>query len=606
MNNAQAFAVIVLVGSFGLLGCAVSTKSNSARKEAQSFLDTYTKTYLQLAYESSQAEWASNTRIVEGDETNKKRTEAANEALAKFTGSIENIEACRRFLGMKDQLTEIQKLQLERILYAAADKPQTVPDLVKQRIAAEATQTEKLFGFDFKLDGESITTNAIDEKLRNETDMETRRKVWEASKEVGPTLREGLMKLRELRNATVRALGYKDYFTYQVSEYGMSTPEMMALVEKINRELRPLYRELHTWARYELAKKFNQPVPDLLPAHWLPNRWGQGWDSMVQVAGLDLDAKLKEKTPEWLVRQAEKFYVSLGFEPLPKSFYEKSSLYPLPQDAGFKKNNHASAWHLDLDHDVRSLMSVESNADWYETTHHELGHIYYYLSYTNPDVPPLLRGGANRAYHEAIGSLMGLAAMQPRFAASIGLLEGNAKPDATQALLKEALNYVVFIPWSTGTMSRFEHDLYTEELSPQKWNARWWELAAMYQGIAPPSPRGEEFCDAATKTHINDDAAQYYDYALSFVLLFQIHDHIAKKILHEDPRDTNYFGRKDVGKFLQGILRPGASADWRKLLKQSTGEDLSASAMLDYFAPLMEWLKKENAGRKHTLPEIAG
>jgi peptidyl-dipeptidase A len=253
-------------------------------------------------------------------------------------------------------------------------------------------------------------------------------------------------------------------------------------------------------------------------------------------------------------------------------------------------------------------MSVVPNAEWYETTHHELGHIYYYLAYTNPDVPPLLRSGANRAYHEAIGSLMGLAAMQPRFVQAIGLaapVEGStAAADPMQLLLREALNYVVFIPWSTGTMTRFERELYADELDPSTWNRRWWELASAYQGIAPPEPRDERWCDAATKTHVNDDPAEYYDYALSFVLLFQLHDYIARQILEEDPRDTNYFGREDVGEFLGGILRPGASVDWRELLIEKTGSDLSAQPMVDYFAPLHEWLVDQNRGRTHTLPGL--
>jgi peptidyl-dipeptidase A len=249
-------------------------------------------------------------------------------------------------------------------------------------------------------------------------------------------------------------------------------------------------------------------------------------------------------------------------------------------------------------------MSVEANPRWYETTHHELGHVYYYLTYTNPDVPPLLREGANRAYHEAIGSLMGLAAMQPRFIAAVGLETGDAKPDPMQLLLKEALNYVVFIPWSTGTMFSFEKELYADELPPERWNARWWELAAKYQGIEPPSPRGEQWCDAATKTHINDDPAGYYDYALSFVLLFQLHDHIAKKILHEDPHDTSYYGRKEVGEFLGSMMRPGSSADWRELLRAKTGSDLSAKAMVDYFEPLRAWLVEQNRGRKATLSDV--
>ena len=173
-----------------------------------------------------------------------------------------------------------------------------------------------------------------------------------------------------------------------------------------------------------------------------------------------------------------------------------------------------------------------------------------------------------------------------------------------QLLLKEALNYVVFIPWSTATMTYFEKELYADDLPESEWNQRWWELAGRFQGIAPPTQRDERWCDAATKTHINNDAGEYYDYALSFVLLFQLHDHIAKEILHEDPHDTNYFGRKDVGEFLASIMTPGASVDWREMLREKTGSDLSAQAMVDYFAPLQVWLEEQNAGRTHTLSDL--
>jgi peptidyl-dipeptidase A len=581
----------------------VATTSEPAKDEAAAFLADYEKEYQRLYYAADLAVWESQTKIVEGDDTAEKKSAAAQEALATYTGSKRVIDATRKLLENKARLDPKQVKQLETILFMAAENPEPVAALVKKKIAAGTAQSKLLYAFKYQVDGKEVTTNDIDEILRKENDPKKRLAAWETSKGVGPTLRDGLVELRGLRNQTVQALGFHDFFTYMVSEYGLTTEEMMTLVDQINRELRPLYRELHTWARYELAKRYNQPVPDLIPAHWLPNRWGQDWGAMVTVQGLDLDGPIAKRGAEWITPQAERFYVSLGFPPLPRSFYEKSSLYPVPPNAGYKKNNHASAWHLDLEHDVRSLMSIIPNTDWYETTHHELGHIYYYLSYTNPEVPIVLRRGANRAYHEAVGSLMGLAAMQPRFIQAIGL-DAGGKPDPTQALLKEALNFAVFIPFATGTMARWEHDIYVDNLPPEKWNARWWELAARYQGIAPPSPRDETWCDACTKTHINDDPAGYYDYALSFVLLFQLHTHIAKNILKEDPHDTNYFARKDVGAFLQSILRPGASADWRELLRDKTGSDLTAKSMVEYFDPLMAWLKEQNKGRKHTLPEI--
>jgi peptidyl-dipeptidase A len=610
MNNrsflsqaASLLLVIFLLLAFIPGGQRVASAS-SVRDDAQKFIDQFTAQWLQLRYSYTQASWNSNTKIVEGDDTNSKAENAALERLTAFTGSKENIEKASAFLKEKNKLAPLQVKQLERILYLAAEYPETVKDLVKERIAAETAQTEKLYGFGFKVDDKPVTPNQVDEILRASNDPAERRKAWLASKEVGKVLKDGLANLQRLRNATVRPLGYSSYVNYQISEYGMTGEEMLQLLDKFNRELRPLYRELHTYARYELAKRYNQPVPDQIPADWLPNRWGQDWSSLVKVEGLNIDDALKSKTPEWIVKQAEQFYISLGFPPLPQSFWEKSSLYPVPANATYKKNTHASAWHLDLQNDIRSLMSVEPNADWYETAHHELGHIYYYISYTNPQVPPLLREGANRAYHEAFGTMIGLAAMQKPFLEGRGLAPKDAKVDEMQELLREALNYVVFTPFSAGTMSRFEYDLYENNLPKDQYNKRWWELALKYQGIVPPVARTEEYCDACTKTHINDDAAQYYDYAIANILLFQLHDHIARKILKQDPHETNYYGSKQVGDFLRAIMRTGSSRDWRVVLKQMTGEDLSAKAMLRYFEPLMNYLKKVNDGRKYTLPEL--
>ncbi|RYD56850.1 MAG: peptidase [Sphingobacteriales bacterium] len=571
---------------------------------AQQFIDNYTQKYVQLYTNSSNAQWKSNTEIVEGDSTNTVNARNADEAMAAFTGSKENIEQARKYLEQKDQLTDIQKKQLKLILYAAANNPQTVAELVKARIKAENDQTRQLYGYQYMLNGKKVSTNEIDEILKKETNLDKRLAAWNASKEVGKTLKPGLVSLRNMRNQTVQALGYDDYFTYQVTDYDLKTPEMTELMDRLINDLRPLYRELHTWMRYELAKKYGvSTVPDYLPAHWLPNRWGQDWSSMVDVKGINLDSVLRTKSPEWIVKEGENLYVSLGFPKLPQNFWTNSSLYPYHADSNVKKNNHASAWHMDLGERVQSLMSVEPNSEWFETANHELGHIYYYMTYTNKDVPPLLRGGANRAYHEAIGTMMGLAAMQKPYLAARGLVSPNVQVDSIQALLKEALNSVVFIPFAAGTMSNFEKAMYVDSLSPDQFNAKWWELSKKYQGIVPPSPRGEEYCDAATKTHINDDPAQYYDYALSYAILYQLHNHIAKNILHQDPRATNYYGYKAIGDFMKKIMYTGASKEWCDVLKESTGEDLNAKAMLEYFQPLVDWLKVQNQGRTYTLPE---
>ncbi|HEY5565293.1 MAG TPA: M2 family metallopeptidase [Rhodothermia bacterium] len=596
LNLIAAAALLALTSCSG-------DATNTGPAETQKFLDHYSKTYQDLDYEESLAGWDLNTHIVEGDTTAAARASAAGEATAKFIGSTEVINRVRELLANPEGLTPLQIRQLEVVLFRAGDNPQTVADLVTEKIKLDNELIGILFGFDFKIDGKSVTANEIDRILREERDLDKRLAAWTASKEVGRLLKPGLARIRDLRNSTVQELGYDDFFSYQVSEYGMTSDEMMTLMRQITREAYPLYRELHTWARYELADRYGAAaVPDLIPAHWLPDRWAQDWSPLVTVEGADLDGALKDYTAEQVVKDSEAFYVSLGFDPLPQNFYDRSSLYPLPPGTEYKKNSHASAWNMNYDDDIRSLMSVENNARWYETSHHELGHVYYYIQYNRPEVPLLLRRGANRGFHEAIGSLLGFAAMQGPFLKEVGLLPESVQADRTQQLLYEALNYVVFLPFGAGVMSEFEHDLYANQLPADQFNARWWDLAQEYQGIAPPLPRGEEYADAATKTHIIDDAAQYYDYAISYLLLFQFHDHIARNILNEDPHQTSYYGHTEVGDFLGELMAPGNTVDWRELLRETTGEDLNAGPLLRYFEPLMEYLKEANRGKTYTLP----
>ena len=587
-----------------LLACQAGSAGTPANPELEGYLAGYAREYQRLTYESQLAEWQSNTHIVEGDSTNAVRTRRANEALARFVGSNDNITRIRGYLKDRGKLIPGQVRQLEMILYFAAEKPESAAEIVAQRIAAEAAQTEKLYGFQFRLNGKSVSANAIDDSLRAGRKLPARLAAWQASKEIGPTLKPGILRLRDLRNQVVSALGFPDYFSYQVSDYGIPAEEMLRLTDGLNRDLRPLYRELHTWARYELAKRYRVPVPEQLPAHWLPNRWGQDWGALVEVKGIDVNGALARHSAEWVMKQGEEFYRSLGFDSLPAGFWKKSSLYPVPDNSPYKKNTHASAWHLDLDRDVRSLMSVEPNRDWYETVHHELGHVYYYLSYSRPDVPLVLRQGANRAYHEGIGSMMGLASLQRRFLEGRKLVPPDAQVDSMAQLLQEALAYVVFIPFAAGTMTQFEHALYAERLPAERFNQKWWELTQKYQGIVPPAPRDERWSDGLTKTHINDDPAQYYDYALSYALLFQLHDHIARKILKQDPHNTDYYGNREVGNFLKRLMQPGATRPWRDVLRETTGRGLDGKAMVAYFEPLYRWLQEQNRGRKATLPEL--
>lgn len=576
------------------------------KEEARQFLDLYNSLFLGLVTAASEAAWDSSTNV---NEVNEGRRIAADQAMAAFVGDKVVIESTRRLLGHAASLDPLQVRQLEAILYDAGSAPGTIPEVVNARIAAEAKQAGVQDGFVFcfearKADGTCAapkTANDIDEILQNSKDMNERLRVWNASKEIGVPLKSGLADLQKLRNRVAREMGYSSYFGLMVAEYGMSTDEMMKLLDGFVADTKPLYDQLSIWATRRLSARYGQPAPTgPVPAHWYPNRWAQEWGGLVE--GVDLDPLFKGRTPEQIVKDSEDFYVSLGFDPLPPSFYLKSDLYPVPPGDARKKNSHASAWHIDMREDIRSLMSVKSDSQWFFTSHHELGHIYYYTSYTRPEVPPVLREGANRAFHEGVGELASLAAGQVPYLRQRGILPPKLKINETQAMLEDALSRTVaFIPWSAGVMSHFEYELYEKDLPPDQWQARWWGLARQYQGVVPPSAdrlTDPTLCDACTKTHINDDPAGYYDYAIATVIKYQLHEHIAKEILHEDPHTCNYYGNKEVGAYLKGILEKGATEDWRKVLRDATGEDLSTRAMVEYYAPLLKWLEKENRKKK--------
>ena len=564
------------------------------QERADRFLALANAGYKGLYKVNSEAQWMAMTDVKPEHDA---ASATAGKAAAAFNGNPALINEAKELLERRGELNEITVRQLDQLLRNAAEGPMTNPELVAARVEAETKQASTLNSFEFKLEGKPITVNEIDNKLDTSTNLEERRRVWEASKESGVALKEGLVKLRELRNGVAKELGHKDYFALQVAGYGMTTDEMVKLHDDFLKELRPLYLQLHTWTKHKLAEKYKQPVPKRIPAHWINNRWSQEWSGLVEAA--NIDDRFKGRDPEWITKTAEQFYTGLGFQALPASFWTKSDLYPVKPGEQRKKNTHASCWHVDLETDIRSLMSIESNSRWFYTAHHELGHGYYDISYTRPDVPPLLRTGANPSFHEGMGELISLASSQVPYLQSRGVLPADFKADATAFLLDDALSRSLpFMFWGSGTMTHWEADFYAKNLPADQLNARWWQYVRDLQGVEPPAPRGEEFCDPATKTHINDTPAYYYSYAIATVFKFQLHDHIARKILKQPPQACNYADNKEVGAFLKKIMEKGATQDWRKVLKEATGEELSTRAMMEYFKPLMAWLEKENTGRQ--------
>ena len=385
-----------------------------------------------------------------------------------------------------------------------------------------------------------------------------RQSAWEASKEIGKPLKPGLVQLQKLRNQVAREMKHSGYFALQVADYDMTDAEMMKMLDGFVADTRPLYQKLHAWVRVTLAERYHQPIPKLIPAHWINNRWSQEWDGVVEGA-VDLDPLFKDKKPEWIVQTAEQFYTSMGFPALPKSFWQKSDMYALPADSKRHKNAHASAPGTSIyDQDVRSLMSVKPDAQWFFTAHHELGHIYYFLSYSRPEVPTILRQGANRAMHEAVGELATIAAKQPAYLEAVGVLpKGFRRSTRSSSCVDEALTSAIpFVAWSGGDHGALRARSVREgpaagasgrsaggSTSP---TSRAWRRRRRGRPTA---------CDACTKTHINDNPAAYYQYAIAAAIKYQLHDHICRKILHTDPHSCSYYGHKEVGDFLRSIFR---------------------------------------------------
>ncbi len=577
-----------------IVGLPLSLFASPIQERADRFLSLANAGYQALAKVNQEAQWLAVTDVTPEHDA---ASESAGKAFAAFNGNPALISEARDLLTHKEELNEVTIRQLKQLLLNAAEGPMTNPDLVTKRVTAETKQASILNSFEFKLNGKTVTANQIDDTLDKSTDLNERKMVWEASKMSGPALKANLVTLRELRNGVAKEMKYPDYFSLEVASYGMSAEEMLKLQESWMETLRPLYLQLHTWAKYKLAEKFHQPVPKKIPAHWINNRWSQEWTGLVEAA--NVDKYFEGRKPEWIIKTAEQFYTGLGFSPLPATFWERSDLYPLSPDAKRKKNTHASCWHIDLKDDIRSLQSIEPNSKWFFTAHHELGHGYYFKAYSRSEVPFLLRLGAAPGFHEGVGELISLASSQVPYLQSRGVLPADFQADKTAFLLDDALaRSIPFLFFASGTMTHWEADIYAHNLPPDQWNARWWKYVSEMQGIEPPSPRGEEFCDAATKTHINDTPAYYYNYAFATVFKFQLHDYIARHILNQPPQSCNYTDNKEVGNWLNDILKKGGTEDWRKVLKEATGEEISTRAMADYFKPLQSWLEEQNKGRQ--------
>ncbi len=577
----------------------IATPVEDGPADVSAFLEEYNATYRRLWTEYQGSRWNGASNI---NETHLAAELVARKNLDDFLGSREIIEKLRLIRGRLD-LTELQDRQVEMAWRLASYFPQTVKSTADQLLQTESALADSFSAFEFRIapdgaDPQQTTRKELEHTLALSRDPKARLAIWEACQMVGPKLKDDLIKTQGLRNSLAHEMGFSSFFGLEMADYGLTSQQSIQMMDEILAGIMPLYEQLHCWVKYELADRFEiQEVPRRIPAHWLNDPWSEQWSGIVE--STDMDNMFRNVQPQWIIEQGERFFTSFGFSPLPLTFWGRSDLFILPPDAQRHKKASPLAIHMDLDQDVRALMNVESNFSWFQTTHEQLGQIYYYLAYSREEVPPILRQSPTKAFNGGFESLIQLSSSQVPYLQQLGLLSTEETPEIIRQLLSEALQGpIVFLPYACGTLGHWQYDVYEKELPRHLMNTRWWEYAARYQGIEPPAPRGEDSCDPAAQNNLGKGPNWAYESALGTVIGHQLHRFVCQKILKQDVWAANYFGDRKVGMFLHSILQLGATRDWQVMLQQATGEDLSSEALAEYYEPLLVWLTEQNAGRE--------
>ena len=430
---------------------------------------------------------------------------------------------------------------------------------------------------------------------------------WKGWHAVGAGMRASYTEFVQLANEGARNLGFKDLGVMWRAGYDMPPQEFDALSERLYQQVKPLYAAVHCYARARLARRYGEdkvPAGRPIPVPLLGNMWAQQWNKIYPdilkpypAASIEPADKLlaaqKWDAPR-MTRSAESFYTSLGFAQLPQTFWERSML-SRPRDR--EVVCHASAWDMANDADVRIKACLTPTEEDLYTIYHELGHVYYYLSYTRQ--PYLFRDGANDGFHEAIGDTVNLS-VTPAYLARIGLIHPVARN--REALInqqmKMALEKIAFLPFGR-LIDQWRWRVFAGEITPADYNSAWWELRRRYQGVAPPLARSESDFDPGAKYHIPANTP-YTRYFLSFILQFQFHKALCAAAGQQGPLyECSNYGSREAGRRFADMLSLGASEPWQDALEKLAGtRQIDAGAITEYFQPLMQWLGEQNKGQQ--------
>jgi peptidyl-dipeptidase A len=454
-------------------------------------------------------------------------------------------------------------------------------------------------------DGAGRDLGDLEKILGESRDYEAQLEAWAAWRSVSVPMRPKYQRFVELGNEGAVDLGFSDMGALWRSGYDMSPAELEAEVDRLWGQVEPLYKQLHCHVRAKLSETYGAdrvPATGPIPAHLTGNMWAQSWENLYPVLephpgqpSLDVTRALREKGYDELkmVRLAEGFFTSMGLDPLPATFWERS-MFTKPE--GRDVVCHASAWDVELNDDLRIKMCIKIDMEDLIVLHHELGHDYYFHYYTNQ--PVLYQNGAHDGFHEGIGDTLALS-ITPAYLHQVGLLDEVS--DSDEAVLNkqmlDALQKVAFLPFSR-VVDQWRWDVFSGKVGPDAYNAHWWKLREGLQGVAAPIPRSEADFDPGAKYHIPGNTP-YLRYFLAHILQFQFHQALCEASGHQGPLHTcSIHGSTAAGDKLKAMLAMGASRPWPEAMQAVAGtREMDAGPMLAYFAPLSAWLEAQNAGR---------
>ena len=582
---------------------AISTDSKP--DDALKFLADANETMKKLEIEANQAGWVQQNFITEDTEAIEARVnQRVTDAIAKFAKDAVKYD---KVTLPADQRRQLDLLKNALVMATPSD-PKLGEELTTIMARLESTYGKGKWCPDAtdapaKPDA-CMNIDDITKVMADSRDEKKLRQVWEGWHTISPPMRKDYARFVELSNKGASELGFRDTGAMWRAKYDMPPDQFTKELDRLWDQVRPLYVKLHAYVRMKLHEKYGDAVPldGPIPAHLLGNIWAQDWSNIYPLVapknadpGYDLTAILKQRNmpPLDMVRAGERFYSSLGFAPLPKTFWERS-LFVRPKDR--EVVCHASAWDIDIESDVRIKMCIEQTAEDFTTIHHELGHNYYQRAYDTQ--PILFRDSANDGFHEAIGDTIALS-VTPEYLVKIGLL-GKAPDQSrdTGLLMKRALEKIAFLPFGL-LIDQWRWKVFSGEVKPADYNKAWWDLRLKYQGVAPPSPRGEDLFDPGAKYHVPDNTP-YTRYFLADILQFQFHRALSKTAGCTSPlHRCSIFESKEAGTKLNTMLSMGTSKPWPEELEVIAGtKQMDASAILDYFAPLDKWLDEQLKGQK--------